>query len=232
MKLTVFLPSHNKGGFAVEAVRSVTGQDYPDWELQVLENSTDDGRTRSLLRKFADLADPRVVYREIDVPQEIRRQYVACPWLLNRYYPQAGGDVILYLSDDDLFMPGLFSEVAAHFTAHPEHDALYFHLARVTAKTPGEGRNWDGNWHEAGAHVPRGAGQLDCIIDGGQVAYRKSVLDLIRPLYFYDGKDTGRACHADGLHLEDIARAGITFYPLPVKGVIHRHTPGSVWSRI
>jgi len=229
-KISVFLPSYNKGGFAVEAVRSVFMQSYQDWELHILENSTDD-RTRGILRKFTDLDDIRVIYHEIDVENEIRQEHIVCPWLLNLHYPHARGEIILYLSDDDLFMPGLFQAVASHFDNYPEHDAVYFHLARTVAHQPGTGASWAERWAGIGADAPRGAGQVDCIIDGGQVAYRKRVLGAIQEPYFYTGKVPETACHCDGLHLEALAQAGVIFYPLLVNGVIHRHTPSSTWSK-
>jgi glycosyltransferase involved in cell wall biosynthesis len=229
-RISVFLPSYNKGGFAVEAVRSVLEQDFDDYELWILENSTDDGRTRQLLRKFTDLDDPRVIYEEIDLPAEIRNKYYACPYLLNQYYPLANGEIILYVSDDDLFMPGLFKEVDSYFDSNPEHDAVYFSLARTTAYNPGEGKSWRERWAGIRADIPRTAGQVDCSIDGGQVAYRKHVLDAIGQPYFYDGKGP-EANHADGLHMNDIGRAGFYFYPMDVQGVIHRHTPASVWTK-
>lgn len=228
--ISVFLPSHNKGGFAVEAVQSVTNQEFGDYELWILENSTDT-RTRKLLGKYTDLSDPRVHYEEISLEGIIDTHWPA-PYLLNQYYPRANGDIIMYLSDDDLFMPGIFGHVVNYFDANPGHDALYFHMARTTARKPGHGKYWEERWAGVEANVPRTAGQLDCLIDGGQAAYRKSVLDAIGQPYFYDGKNTDQAHHCDGLHLEKVAQAGYTFYPLLVKGVVHRHTPDSLWTKV
>lgn len=231
-RISVFLPSYNKGGFSVEAVRSVLDQDFTDFELWILENSTDDDRTRRLIRKFTDLNDPRVIFEEITVPEDIRATHAPCPWLLNQYYPRANGEIILYLSDDDLFMPGVFREVANYFDANPGHDALYFSLARTSATSPGKGTSWSERWAEITADVPRTAGALDCCIDGGQAAYRKSVLDSIEQPYFYDGNSPGEASHCDGTHLNEIGRAGFYFYPVNFNGLIHRHTPASTWTKI
>lgn len=230
-KISIFLPSYNKGGFAVEAVRSVFVQSYQDWELHILENSQDDGKTRNLLKKFTDIGDPRVIYHEIDVETEIRQQHVVCPWLLNIHYPHARGEIIMYLSDDDLFQPGLFTAVVSYFANYPERDAIFFNMARTVAHAPGTGISWAERWMGIEADAPRGSGQVDCIIDGGQVAYRKRVLGAIQQPYFYTGKVAEIACHCDGLHLQALAGAGVTFYPVPVNGLIHRHTPSSTWSK-
>lgn len=229
-RISVFLPSHNKGGFAVEAVKSVLEQDFDDYELWILENSTDDGRTRGLLRKFIDLDDPRIIFEEITVAQEIRDTKAPCPWLLNQYYPRARGELIFYISDDDLFLPGVFRESAQYFDEHPDHHALYFSMGRTVATRPGEGKEWRERWAAIRADMPRTAGALDCCIDGGQAAYRKHVLRAIGQPYFYDGLGD-EAAHCDGVHLNAIGRTGVVFYPLPVAGLIHRHTPVSTWTK-
>lgn len=229
-RISVFLPSHNKSGFAVEAVRSVMEQDFEDFELWIVENSTDDGRTRNVLRKFGNLTDPRVIYKEFDLAADIRNKYHACPYLLNQLYPQANGELIFYVSDDDLFLSGIFRKVTDYFDENPEHEAVYFNLARTTARNPGEGKLWRERWAGIKADAPRTAGALDCCIDGGQIAYKKSVLDRIAQPYFYDGRGP-EAAHADGLHMNSIGQTGVVFYPIAMNGVIHRHTPASTWTK-
>lgn len=226
---SVFMPSYNKRGFGVEAARSVLDQDFEDWELWVLENSTD-GRTRSILRNFLPTDDPRIHFEVIDLDVEIRANYSPAAYLDNRWYPKANGEIILYISDDDLFMPGLFSSISSYFNNYPDREAVYFHLARTRAVRPGTGTTWGERFAGIPADLPRGAGEVDCQIDGGQVAYRKQVLNKIDSPYFPECND-GDAGHADGLHLEKITQAGIIFYPLPVAGVIHRHTLVSTWSQ-
>lgn len=231
-RISVFLPSHNKRGFAVEAVKSVFAQDFTDWELWILENSTD-SKTRNLLSKFTDLSDPRVRYVEVDLTPEIRRAHWPAPYLLNQYYPKANGEIIMYISDDDLWVPGIFRHVVNHFDANPDHEAVYFDFARTRAPQPGTGTRWDESFMFIEANEPRGSGQVDCQIDGGQVAYKKQVLDRISQPWFYDSTESpGDAAHCDGLHLEKICReADVTFYPILQPGVIHRHTLLSVWTQ-
>lgn len=230
-KISVFILSHNKNGFVQEAIASVMDQAFTDFELWIVENSTD-VVTRDALREylFSDGHDPRVIYSEIEVPAAVRRSMYAPCWLLNNYYPQAQGEIILYLSDDDLFMPGLFGAVAYFFEEHPEHSAMYFDLARTNAPAPGHGTDWNSRFAGIGADIPRGYGQVDCQIDACQIAYRTSVLETIGQPYFYEPLD-GSSGHADGIHLQKIA-GHYTFMPVSVPGVIHRHTPISTWSKM
>jgi len=228
-RISVFMPSHNKAGFAVEAVKSVLEQDFQDWELWIMENSTDE-RTRRILKKFLPLdEDPRIIYEEIDISPETRDQLCPAPWLLNQYYPLANGDIIMYISDDDLFMPDIFRYVVAYLDHYEDRDAVYFHLVRTQALRPGEGREWDAQFMAIPAYTERKVNDLDCQVDGGQVAYRRNVLEVIGQPYFFQGKSPD-SNHADGMHLEKVAKAGFTFYPIPKPGVIHRHTLASTWS--
>lgn len=222
------MPSYNKAGFAVEAARSVLEQDFEDWELWIMENSTDD-KTRRLLNKFVPVDDPRILYREIDIDQKTRDCIWPAPWLLNQYYPQANGDIIMYISDDDLFMPEIFRHTVSYFDHFTDHDALYFHLVRTKAVGPGHGKNWDEQFASIAADNVRRKNDLDCQIDGGQIAYRKSVLDKIEQPWFLQDK-VPDANHCDGIHMERLATEDVTFWPLPVPGVIHRHTLLSTWS--
>lgn len=229
-RISVFLLSHNKGGFAVEAVKSVLAQDFKDWELWVLENSTDNGRTRALLEKSTPVkVDARIRYLRLNISKEIRDSRYVAAWLLNEYYPRATGDFIFYLSDDDLFTPGIFSSAVRYFDEHSKHHALYFGLYRTLANKPGEGHGDRNVVGEIPARMPLFAGRLDGYVDGGQVAYRRQVLDSIGQPYFPDDKDGALARHCDGLHLEKVAKQFV-FWPLNVTGVIHRHTPKSTWN--
>lgn len=226
MKLSVFLLSHNKNGWVQEAVASILGQDYDDYELWIIDNSTDD-RTCADLEDYLDIdagPDPRVIFIRHDVPADVRTNLYVPSWLLNQYYPRATGDVILYLSDDDLFVPGIFRAIVTAFEENPDWSALYFALSRITVNQPGE---FPAPWMVISAEVPRGSGEVDCCIDGGQVAYRKEVLAKIGQPYFDEAKNQSN--HADGRHLQKITEQ-YAFHPIVRHGVIHRHTPISTWN--
>jgi glycosyltransferase involved in cell wall biosynthesis len=229
-RISCFLPSFNKHGFAVEAVQSVLDQDTGNWELFILENSTD-RQTRVLLKELPVTEDPRIRYDELDDLDEIRNSRYITSWLLNQHYPRAQGDFIFYLSDDDLLHPAIFGEIAKHFDENLDHDALYFSLARSPAGLPGEGTDFGSSvWPPIIASVSRGPSQVDCQIDGGQVCYRKEVLTRMEQPWFPEDARGDTACHSDGLFLDKLAHLA-TFHPLPVYGVKHRMTPLSTWTR-
>lgn len=232
-KVSVFLPSFNKHVFCLEAIRSVLAQDDPRWELWIMENSTD-GFTRGAIRENIPVdRDPRIIYEEIDVPLEVRQTTYVTPWLLNKYYAHAQGDIIAYISDDDLFTPATFGRVARYFDAHPECDVAYFGLRVSRASQAGEGI--DGPWaNEIPAILTRGKGgetrYVDCQIDGGQIVHRPRALEAISKPWFQEGKGAD-ASHCDGLFMDKLAQEFL-FHPLDFHGATHRITALSTWTKL
>jgi spore maturation protein CgeD len=223
---SVFTPSYNKGRYAAEAIASVLGQDCPDFEYWILENS-DDGTTRDIIAPL--LGDSRVLYQEIDLDPAQRAGCYPPAMLLNRYYPEAAGKYIFYLSDDDLLDSTCIRTCTEFLEAHPARRVCYFsHRHEVCG--PG-GASPAG---EIAATVPLGGGTeqpvVDCRIDGGQIAHRKDCLDYIDQPWFPETPEPGLACHADGRFMQKLA-AHFTFHPVPETLGTKRRTPLSAWDR-
>ena len=60
MPFLLLMPSYNQARYLIEAVRSVLAQDDPDWELWILDNSTDN--TPAVMRQFDD---PRIRFHHV-----------------------------------------------------------------------------------------------------------------------------------------------------------------------
>jgi glycosyltransferase involved in cell wall biosynthesis len=224
---SVFLPSYNKRLLAVEAIESVLAQDHEDFELWVLENSTD-GVTRDLVCE-ATADDPRVSCEHIDLTDGDRAAAYPPAMLLNRYYPKACGRYIFYLSDDDLLEPQCLSRVIEFMEADPARQVCYFSL-RIEAFRSGEFVQEGG----IAAEGPMGFGTdspiVDSRIDGGQIAHTKACLDRIDWPWFPENPNPATACHADGLFMQKLAWH-YTFHPLHDHLATHRRTPLSAWGR-
>jgi len=225
---SVFMPCYGKPAYAPEAIASVLAQDCGDFEFWILENSDDGGATRSAIAPL--LSDPRIIYEELALGEDERLPRAWTPAvLMNRYYGKAAGDLIAYISDDDLWEPGLTGRVLAEFTAHPEYHAVWFTMWRTL---------WDGQqgrWRPAGSipavcDVGKGAGQeqADCRVDGGQVVHRRECLDEIPQPWFPLGKAT--AHHNDGVFLQKLADRH-PLHPIPDRLMTHRSTPQSWWDK-
>ncbi len=225
---SVFTCSYNKPAYAPDAIASVLAQTCGDFEYWVLENSTDNGETRRAVAPL--IADPRVRYEEITLgPDERMPNAWPGSVLLNRYYPKAAGEFILYLSDDDVLRPNCLERVLEEFTAHPDWDAAWFTMWREA---------WSsslGRFRPAGsipavnlAGVGSGQPQVDCRIDGGQVVHRRSCLEQMDQPLFPEGPAT--ANHGDGWFLQNLANR-YPLHPIPDHLMTHRATPVSCWDK-
>lgn len=88
------MPSYNQAGYIREAVASVFTQDDPNWELWILDNSTDG--TPAFL---ATLTDPRI-------HAEHRPQRMDPGTCLNEMLAKANGDHFAFIHTDNRLLPG------------------------------------------------------------------------------------------------------------------------------
>lgn len=96
---------------------SVLGQDHPDLELLVMDDgSTDD--TPQVLDEYSRRYP-------IERFRFVRHENMGQARTLNRGYEAARGDVLGYLSDDDLLSPGAISRLIAELVADPEAVCVY-----------------------------------------------------------------------------------------------------------
>jgi glycosyltransferase involved in cell wall biosynthesis len=94
ISMTIAIPTRNRPGFLVRAVRTVLRQTYADFELIILDNGSADLSWRDL----PEFADPRV--RIVCHPTNIG---VVNNW--NAAVEEARGDAICIFHDDDLMYP-------------------------------------------------------------------------------------------------------------------------------
>jgi glycosyltransferase involved in cell wall biosynthesis len=109
-RVSVVMPNHNGGLWLAEAVGSLLGQTFADFELLIVDDgSTDD--SPELLAGFAR-DDPRV--RVIAQP----RQGLAAA--LNRGLEEAAAPLLARLDSDDIARPLRLERQVAFMDAHPE----------------------------------------------------------------------------------------------------------------
>ena len=106
-RVSVIIPTYNRGWILEEAVDSVLAQTYTDFELIVVDDgSTDD--TRALLQPFGQ----RIAYVHQD------NQGVSAA--RNTGLRLARGELIALLDSDDLWKPAKLARQVAFFHAQPE----------------------------------------------------------------------------------------------------------------
>lgn len=226
MTVSVFMPSYNKGLYTLDGIRSVLAQDNPDWELWIMDNSTD-GTTRDVLRNSGLLNDSRINYEELNLLSRKRDSVNMMGFLLNAYYPRARGEFIFYMSDDDLIDRNCLGTMAGYLD-ETGYDVCWASLRCTACKGPGD----TGPFADKGIPartIKDSPGSVDNTVDGGQILHRASCLDRISRPYFYEGPDGEQARHIDGIFMERLV-SQFPFYPLDKWMMTHRYTPVSTYS--
>lgn len=110
--VSLVIPAYNHGSFVAEAVRSVLALDHPAIELIVL----DDGSTDDTSEVLASLGGG---FRWERQPNEGQARTLEKGWRL------AQGEVLGYLSADDVLAPSAVRESVAELTKHTGAVAAY-----------------------------------------------------------------------------------------------------------
>jgi hypothetical protein len=107
MPFSLLMPSYNQARFITEAVDSVLAQEDPDWELWILDNSTDETP-----QVMASYQDPRIHF----VHEPARMDPGTClNWMLER----AQGEHFSYIHTDNRLLPSFVGAHRKALAAHP-----------------------------------------------------------------------------------------------------------------
>lgn len=112
-KVSIVTPSYNQGEFIEETIRSVLLQGYPNLEYIVIDGGSDDESVQIIRRYEKWLA--------YWVSEDDSGQTHA----INKGFSRSTGDVCAYLNSDDVYLPGVFHNVASFFEKHPEAGFVY-----------------------------------------------------------------------------------------------------------
>lgn len=102
--VTVGIPTHNRSGLLLRALRSVLAQTYANFEIIVSDDASSDD-TPSRMREFDD---PRIVYLRLDRNVGIARN-------TNNCLDRASGELLLILNDDDELEPTALERLSQPF---------------------------------------------------------------------------------------------------------------------
>jgi glycosyltransferase involved in cell wall biosynthesis len=110
--VSVVMPSFNHARFIRQAIDSVLAQGYEPLHLLVMDGGSRD-ETVDILRSYGD----RIRF----VSEKDGGQSDA----LNRGFARVGGDILVWLNSDDVFLPGAIHTVVDAFRRHPEAQFVY-----------------------------------------------------------------------------------------------------------
>jgi glycosyltransferase involved in cell wall biosynthesis len=105
--VSVIIPTFNRARAVGSAIDSVIVQNYPNFELIVVDDGSSD-HTRALLSAYKDAI--------LAIHQPNKGVSAA----RNRGVAAAAGDLIAFLDSDDYWLPGKLSEQVAFFQSHPD----------------------------------------------------------------------------------------------------------------
>jgi glycosyltransferase involved in cell wall biosynthesis len=137
--LPLYLPPR---AFLDEALHSVVGQTYPDWELCIVDDASPDAAHIPALEALA-ASDSRVRFLR-------RAANGGIAVATNEALAMATGDFCVFLDQDDLFAPNALLEFAARIVQQPDVALLYAdedHVdAEGTRSRPFFKPDWDPEW--------------------------------------------------------------------------------------
>ncbi|HEX7981538.1 MAG TPA: glycosyltransferase family A protein [Gemmatimonadaceae bacterium] len=117
--VSVIVPFLDVAPFLAEAIESVRGQTYPNWELLLCDDGATDGSS-DIARAYAERDPARIRHLVHDGPT-----HQGASAARNLGLRHARGELIALLDGDDVWLPQKLAEQVAILQAHPEADALY-----------------------------------------------------------------------------------------------------------
>jgi len=120
--VSIITPAYNAAQFLEGLIISVQAQDYPHFEHIVIDDgSTDDGATMAVLKRF-----PHVRWWS----RENAGQYAT----MNEGLLAAQGDIVCFVSSDDIVSPGAISAVVNYLSKNPDLDGVFGIASRIDSQ--------------------------------------------------------------------------------------------------
>lgn len=141
VRVSVITIFYNAERFLAEAIASVRGQTFADWELILVDDGSADGSPH--IARQAAAEDTRL--KVVNHPNGENRGMSASR---NRGLAEARGEFIAFLDADDVWVPHKLAEQIEILDAHPECGMVYGHALIW--------RSWDPAALEADERLPLG----------------------------------------------------------------------------
>lgn len=117
-RVSVILPARNEEGFIDECLTSLRAQDYQDYEVVCIDDSSEDGTGRIMARHAAESG--RVVHVTAAPKPD---GWMGKNWACAQGYARASGELLLFTDSDTRHAPGAVSSAVARLVSE-DLDAL------------------------------------------------------------------------------------------------------------
>gem|GEM_PF-739730 len=197
--VSILVPTYNRARFLPDALRSALSQNYPHFEIVVVDDGSSD-ETPDTIKKFSD---KRVRY--------VRKEHSGAPATRNRCITEAKGEFLVWLDSDDMLEPVVLMSYADALAKSPDADVLYGDLIVTDAHfRPIREVNYQ-DWYGRNGDLLANLLHSNCIPNPGTMV-RKS---LYEKFGMYD--ESFRRAHDYELWTRFALKA--TFKRLPIKVV-------------
>jgi glycosyltransferase involved in cell wall biosynthesis len=115
-KISIVIPTYNRGNLIEESIRSALEQDAPVHEVLVVDDGSEDD-TKAVVGRFPAT---RVRY--------LAKKHSGTPETRNAGILQAEGEFLLWLDSDDVLFPGTVAQYLKVLRSVPDADVLYGNL--------------------------------------------------------------------------------------------------------
>ena len=112
-KVSIILPTHNRGHVIPDAIRSVLEQTHRDFELLIVDDASDDD-TQEKVQAFDDT---RIQYHRVPRGGVSRARNFALE--------RVAGDYVAFIDSDDLYLPRKLEAQVAFLEANPQVMVAY-----------------------------------------------------------------------------------------------------------
>ena len=196
--ISVILLSHNRPYYVKQAINSVLWQTFTNYELMIVDNSTDDGTTRRVVESYGQYPSIKIFYE--DVSQEDRHKQCIVSYLNNKYIDIAQGKYVFFFCDDDILLPNCLEE---HWNFSESHDGCHCHSGQLWLQY-NDGIWTCGNEHSFHNVIFNDKISPSCKLTGGAILVRTDYIKELGQPYFRQ-TNPQHCATADAVFFEDLA---------------------------
>jgi glycosyltransferase involved in cell wall biosynthesis len=220
---------------AREAIESVLEQTRCDFELVVLDSGMYmyDHVQKDVRSIMSDISSqyrshPLIDWYITGENKDLHKRKCPISWVTNEAI-RAGlvrGKYFCTFYDDDLYYPDFIEKMAGYLDANPDCDAVRCSQNR-TFVNPDDTKGYT----EPLMATDFISGQnFDCVVDGGQVMMRSSVLDKIGDPWLPEDPDWNVCSHSDGVFFNKLGAVIDKMHFIPDILMENRKMPYSTYS--
>lgn len=228
--ITCFMTAHMKPTIG-EAIHSVITQTRQDFALVIVDSGAWAGKTDPVSSAIADAylnytVHPRIEWVFTGESPNMNKEVCMVSHVFNSAY-EAGlikGKYVCTFYDDDLYYPTFFEKMAGYLDTHPDSDIVRCSEQWTVLE---KGEMQDINVLRANK-VLTNKDNMDCVVDGMQVMFRKEVLERMeKPLMDTRAEECR---HSDGLFFNKMRSVIKQMDYIDEVLCRHRFTPHSVFT--